>query len=44
MGRLSDEYQWSSKLWEVQCVAAGVTELANPRQLVVVVVARVYSP
>ena len=32
---------------EVQCVAAGVTELANPRQLVVVVmvaVARVYSP
>ena len=33
MGRLSDEYQWSSKLWEVQCLAAGVTELANPRQL-----------
>ena len=33
---------------EVQCVAAGVTELANPRQLglvvVVVEVARVYSP
>ena len=33
---------------EVQCVAAGVTELANPRQLLVAVmmveVARVYSP
>ena len=29
---------------EVQCVAAGVTELANPRQLGLVEVARVYSP
>ena len=29
---------------EVQCVAEGVTELANPRQLAVAVVARVYSP